>query len=350
MDVAFLAGVKYKNKVFFSAMNVNALMTFDCKTQETKYLKSFEKEDIKNCLHRCAFLHGDTAWFIPWEGHYLVKVNLDSLDMDYYLVPQYRKFGFIETILYMGDYLFLIPNGNDMKSLLRIDLTNSIVENCGKVLQEDSICAGAYIWNDRIHFVGGSGEVCSTYCLSNGEIIFYGKGGLSGYHSLLRTGDNIVLIPWEANDIKIVDVRNSRCIDSITIDGDFDLGIITNNRIGIFPFDRNRNMISIILSGEKVIYERKKIESKIDKGRWLHLREIPSDDKEKWITSTFGEIYRVDDNLNTIERYILKIEKIEEEKIIKDAIVEESLIRWLSNGFISEGSGLASLSFFLMSI
>ena len=40
MNVSFLAGVKYENKIYFSALNVNALMTFDCKTHEIKYLNS----------------------------------------------------------------------------------------------------------------------------------------------------------------------------------------------------------------------------------------------------------------------------------------------------------------------
>ena len=51
MIIAFEAGVKYKDKIYFSALNMNGLFSFVPSTKETELIAVFERERIRN--RRC---------------------------------------------------------------------------------------------------------------------------------------------------------------------------------------------------------------------------------------------------------------------------------------------------------
>ena len=112
------AGVLYQKKVYFSEFGINGLFCLDIETENVHFLKRFEKELQNFKLYRDAYIYGNVAWFLPWKGKYIVKVNLDSLEMKYYEVPFHtvntlskNKFDalYFTTMLVQDRFICMIP-------------------------------------------------------------------------------------------------------------------------------------------------------------------------------------------------------------------------------------------------
>lgn len=129
MKLNFFAGVEYKNQIYFSEYNnLNGLFLFNMESQEVRFLKLFEKEEVKPRLHRSAFLYNNEAWFIPQEASYIANINLDTLDITYYKMPFNKKSEkevghycpYINGHVVQNKYLYLIPH--DIDTVLIIDM------------------------------------------------------------------------------------------------------------------------------------------------------------------------------------------------------------------------------------
>ncbi len=85
--INFLAGVQVGNVIYFSAWNVNGLFTYNPRTEECRFLKSFPGEENWG-LHSEAVLYGNTIWFIPRASERIAIVELDDLQISYLDLPE----------------------------------------------------------------------------------------------------------------------------------------------------------------------------------------------------------------------------------------------------------------------
>lgn len=129
IGLRFNAGVEYKGKIYASTVRINGLFEVDLVTKKIRYVKRFSREKSCFAIHRCAFLYGKEAWFIPQNGKYIAVVKLDTLEI-VYLDPPYKRINenalsTLNAVYYSGDiiggrYLYLIPANID--ALLVIDM------------------------------------------------------------------------------------------------------------------------------------------------------------------------------------------------------------------------------------
>lgn len=129
IGLRFNAGVEYQGKLYASVVGINGLFQLDLGTEKIVYVKRFSEEGTCFALHRCCFLYGNEAWFIPQNGKYISVVNLETMEIEY-INPPYRRtnkeaVSDINAVYYSGGmiedrYLYLIPTNID--TLLLIDL------------------------------------------------------------------------------------------------------------------------------------------------------------------------------------------------------------------------------------
>lgn len=126
--ISFLAGVQVGNVIYFSAWNVNGLFTYNPRTDECRFLKSFPGEENWG-LHSEAVLYENAIWFIPRASERIAIVDLDGLCITYLDLPEsgYRPQDCNIPPRRMvgchkeGDkYLWLIPRA--YKLFLKIDM------------------------------------------------------------------------------------------------------------------------------------------------------------------------------------------------------------------------------------
>lgn len=135
MNLGFFAGVEYNNKIYFSACQYNGLFEMDLMTKRVRVVGLFEKEKLKRRLHRAAFLYKNFAWFIPQEGEYIAKVNLENMVISYFEFSVAKKnenvnngyHAFVCGKKFGDKKLCLIPR--DVDTVVVVDMeTNEIEE------------------------------------------------------------------------------------------------------------------------------------------------------------------------------------------------------------------------------
>lgn len=349
MDIAFLAGAKFENKIYFSAMNMNSLFCFDCDTHDVKYIRDFDKESIKECIHSCACLYKDTIWFIPWEGKYIAKVDVKTYQIEYLEIPEFNGYGYRDFVVYKEKYLFLIPSGISVEHLLMVDMDNFTIENCGVVSPKGHAhCAGAFVDGDKINVVSAGGEIYSTYDAITHKVEIVGNAYPSGFQSLLRAADKIILIPKDNDEIRILDL-NGQVLDTFSCGNNFYFGVLIGTVAWAFPFDINRKAVCLNLEDKKKKYYEKELCLNKDAGNWLNVRALPSDDSDCWVVTSFGEIWRVNEDFEILEGCILVIDEEEERRILEKKSNEGRLMDSFS-GIVNEGNGLATLRNYIYTI
>ncbi len=165
----------------------------------------------------------------------------------------------------------------------------------------------------------------------------------SGYQSLVKVKDRIILIPRSCETAKIVDLemngKELRCT------GGYYTGMVVDDKAWLFPYNTNRKFVCISLD-EDIVCLTKEVHFDNDNGGWIDVRKVPNDDNAIWITTSLGELWKVDDELNIIENYEMKLSDDEEGKIFE---------KKLKNGIgfsqvTTEGVGFASLKNFIKAL
>jgi len=350
MKLSFLAGVKYNNRIYFSAMNTNMLFYYDCEKRETKYVCDFGKEEAKECLHSCAYLYREDIWFIPWQGRYLIKFNISTQEVEYFDVPDFNGDGYAyrEYVVYKDSSLFMIPSGMDSGHLIRVDLDTNKIKDCGDASPKGAAhCAGGYIRNDEVLIVSAEGAIYSKYNILDDCLTTIGKAAPSGYQSLIKAGDKIVLIPMNNDEIKMLDMDGNP-IWSLHIGKNYYFGLVAGNKVWVFPFDTNRIAKGICVNDETYKVCSKEIQVD-DSERWLNLRNIFTNDNELWVTTTTGKLWKVDDEIDIIEDHDVEISEEEEMRML-DMKSQNGKYIFDFSQIIYEGAGVASLKGFIFEI
>lgn len=133
---AFLAGCVVGTEMYFASWLDKGFYKMDLYTGVCTFLKLFERENECTFLYNQAIYYKNAIWFIPANyGSYIVKVDLATLDMNYFSLPKdgkeirdkdgvrYRKFKccYKEN----ASVFWLIPIGFNM--FLKVDMESEDV-------------------------------------------------------------------------------------------------------------------------------------------------------------------------------------------------------------------------------
>lgn len=211
MKLEFYAGVRYGDRIYFSEFSsLKGLFSMNHKGGEVKFLKTFEKETAVSRLHRMAFLYGHEAWFIPEEAEYIVCLNLETLDMDYYKVPCHMK----SAIKIHGDYsiytsgfvlkeryLCLIPG--EIDTALVIDMeSHKMHPFYDAVDPRNERIADGLVIGENLYLLPERGKYYTEINLVTGKrniLTRTDREFVPG--TVCRAGEKIWFAPWEKGDI-----------------------------------------------------------------------------------------------------------------------------------------------------
>lgn len=188
------AGVLYQDKVYFSEFSINGLFCMDIHSGEIIYLKKFENETQHFMLYRDAYVYENEAWFLPWKSRYIVRVNLDTLEMEYYEVPfrsvnpNVKDAAYSVTQLIQNRYICMIPKKFD--AVLLVDLKEK------KIIPYYDV-------------VDTSREVYDFGCVAEEEILMFSKNNLQAIRLNLKTGTKKYVSCPEIKDYADVECAKS---------------------------------------------------------------------------------------------------------------------------------------------
>lgn len=255
MNKVFVNGAiaKKDDFLYFSARYFNALLRTNINTNNTEYIRRFDKESGCEKLHSKAFTYGNYIWFIPHFGELIACFNTLNNEIEYFEIgepfcydgvmgdhilrdakgreypPKFVNAGYIDE-----NRLFLVPA--DIQRMIIIDLEHreviqrEIDNNPREELLGVGACCGTKIWmapyfGKDIYIVDyNSGE--SLRISKPKELgAFY---GLSAWKNTIVISDNINRIfYYDANTYQMsekklnVDVlTNGKGVRDIKIIGD----------------------------------------------------------------------------------------------------------------------------------
>lgn len=217
VGLRFNAGVEYQGRIYASAVGINGLFEVDLETGNTAYVKSFTKEKVRHPIHRCAFLYGKEAWFIPQNGRYISIVDLETMEIEY-VEPLYRRRDenpdpSFATAYCCGDiaegkYLYLVPGNVD--ALLLIDMEQKKVYPYYDVAEEGNFICGGYE-DGHIFLFPFTGKKILEINLRTDERKWHPwRYPSEVYGEAVRYGDRYWFSPYACDNILAVDVRGER--------------------------------------------------------------------------------------------------------------------------------------------
>ena len=260
MWLLFEAGVKYRGKIYFSSMCINGLFSYDVTTDKTSLLGVFEKERIREFLHTRAFLYQNEMWLIPRQADNIAVVNLDTLRIKYFEIPDRDKFegkyAYIDGIR-DGDILYLIPVYAN--SILKINMKD---RECSAFCKADFFpeleMRGGYVYNGTLNVMNSEGRIGLQVCTATGECLYKEKPAKKPfYQSAVQTGEDFWIIPFGTDIIRrqsVTDVESYREIKLACGPIRVYRGIDYGNEVIFFPNQKYRRFLWINKYKEEVFY------------------------------------------------------------------------------------------------
>lgn len=266
MKLNFFAGVEYKNKVFFSAFNINGLFEMDLETNSINFLKLFEKEEIKPRLHRAAFIYENEAWFIPQEAEYITCVNLDTFDVEYYN-PVYNIASFdrkndshyhmfFTGHVILGRYILLVPG--EIDTFLIIDMKTHLMHPVfvNKDIREKKF-SDAQVIDNKLWMFPWEGDEILIYNFINKEIESINCGYRNhDYDSVIYESGKLWFAPNEAKQIMCIDIATMTkyFLDIKNSDNKYSTFLKLNNELLLCNLDGD-DFIKINIENNTLSYE-----------------------------------------------------------------------------------------------
>ncbi|MBP3805791.1 MAG: hypothetical protein J6I76_18230 [Oribacterium sp.] len=355
MILPFLAGVKYKGKIYFSMRNGNGLFSYNPAMKETVFLTVFSKEKICDFLHLRAFLYKNEMWLVPLEGDYISCVNLDSLEIQYFEVfNRDRNSGkhLFYSVVLQDDYAFFLPNQTD--TIMKVNLNSKKCEALYTADYLKSVWAiDGFVQNDILNVVRGDGDVGLKINIYNGNIIYENtqSNGLS-FHSCMLLGDECWMIPRSG------DIRHGRIINNgdIIFDeknihtdgGGYYRGAQNNNKLIFFPCDSNKRFVVFDTKSDDVIFADGLLEKYKPNGIWFECNIIDADEG-CWATTTNGAIIDFTD-LDNVKTYGSVINDNATDLIFWNYKKYGMIDRFLENNIVTESKSIINLDMFIDNI
>ena len=276
VKIPFLAGAKYENKIYFSSLYVNGLFEYDCGTKVCKYLMKFDEKNLTSMLHRKAAIFENQIWFMPWEARKIARYDITNNKMTYYDV------GCKEGTLLYFDYarydnmLFFIPYANNIPIAI-IDVKHNIVNLINGISEKEHI-AGAGYYNNKLLLVSQTGNILIKNIKNNVlEKVIDTRINTKefGYLTVIDAQNTMVLCPFEADKIVIIDKVNETVTNSVNYNGGrYSYGKKNIDCISMYPTEFNR---CIMLFDEKQKIEYKRLELNLEFHRpYVFCNQMPA--------------------------------------------------------------------------
>lgn len=267
----FTAAAGYKDKIYISAIDFNGLFSLDIQTGSLDYIGRFTTEENKIRLYRLAYVYENACWFIPEEGSYITKVNLDTLEMYQYdlpaLVNPKRKHAgsqlkFVNVVKDEEQNLWLIPYDYDI--LAKIDLRTSELSfyDAWPFDYEKRSFLGGVVVGGELWLYPGNARCIVKVNLKNGQMQAvewkYPPGSFNGF---IYSDDSLWLVPereryvirWNLknNEETMIEIPKGHEQDS------FLGGCVYDGKIWMYPFC-GKGILRINIESQRAEY--------IDKG------------------------------------------------------------------------------------
>lgn len=257
------AAVLYNDSIYFSGIQISGLYKMNIETGEVEFLCKFEKEKNEYQLHYRAYLYKSEIWFIPYFAKYIACVNVNTLDIEYFNLPDFKenKYGkelygttYYDSGRFGTEMVYLVPTGNytpiilDMKnkvispypeipevknqiigfgsvyhnelwmSPVKGEFVYSLNLNTGKlyskrILFNDGEFSGICIYQNKLWFAPYKSDKLRCYSLDNDSFIDYSIGEFYNkkysYRSIINVEDDLWILPWESPYIICFNVESN---------------------------------------------------------------------------------------------------------------------------------------------
>ncbi len=297
--LSFLAGVKYRGKIFFSAMQINGLFSYDIISKTTEFIKVFEREKIHHYLHSKAFLHNNEMWLVPFGAEHVASVNLETLEIHYYDIPKRVEstdsLAFLDGTIY-NNCLYIIPY--DAKCFLKMDFETrelTILSQFDTSMINWS--RGCFVSDEKLLVVSSDGKVGNRIDLKTGECErVYGQIGLTdAYLFSFYSDGKIWKVPYCADRVLEYDLASAResTFPLPNPSDRFFRGMDIGKYVIFFPAALSRQFLIINKQNRQIRMSGNMFTGADEpKENWFELNVIESDNGS-WATSINGVIFEV---------------------------------------------------------
>lgn len=352
MILPFLAGVKYKGKIYFSMRNGNGLFSYDPVTDTTSFLKVFPKEKICDFLHLEAFLYNNEMWLVPLEGDYITCVNLDTLEMQDFFARNsgnnHNKHLFY-SLVRKDDLAIFLPNQTD--TIVKVNLKTKECEYVYSANYFKSVWAiGGFLNENTLNVVRNDGKVGLRINVENNNVIFEDRVSKDSlYHYFVFDKNDCWMIP-RSGDITHGKINNEGEIDVDemivhTDGGGYYRGLKNESKIVFYPYEGNQRFVIYNANTGITQYEDKILEKYKPNGIWFEINTIDSDEG-CWASATNGAIIDFSD-LNSIRTYCAAIDDKSARDVFREYRKNEMIDGFLDNSIVTESKSIISLEMFI---
>lgn len=319
MRIGFVAGAKYRGKLYFSALNMNGFFSYDLSTHALQLIDVFEKEPILPWLHCEGALYQSKLWLLPLEARYMTRVDLVTKKISYYEFSCHKKFSaenLFHGIFPYGDNIYLIPHKTD--TFFRVNMCTDVIQPLGYAdFDLHKYVKGMCMRKDRIALVTADGEIEDLFDSETGGMKRW-EGALAGsdkYMSALQTQDDVWLIPSNGDAIKRYSLREEtvRHIQLPDANDIFYHGMDLGASVIFFPAGVCRRFVVV----DKMSNELRMIddafiedsnESLMGLRGWFEMHTV-SADEGYWAASNDGFIFEFSEKGDILHTYHIEIEK-----------------------------------------
>lgn len=352
MIAPFLAGVKYRDYIYYSMMNGNGLLKYDPKTDETTFIAPFSKEKNRDRLHVQAILYLNEMWLIPLEGDYIICVNLDTFEMVYFKVFNRERFSNTHAfyaVVRDKDYVFLLPNRID--TIERINLETKECEplfSAGFLAGFFSI--GGFVTDDVLNIIRSDGRIGLKLKTDSGEVIFQDtEESEMYYHYYICIENECWMIPRSSGSIMLGLIDKDGHLNSdrvvVSANGSYYRGMKIDSKMVFFPFGGNKSIMIFDTKTNSVSYLDNIIDRNRSCGLYFEINTIDSDEGH-WAATTNGTILDLSD-LNSIKTYSSTIDNGVIDTMYTEYEKCGMIDDMFSDGIIYEGKAIIQLERFI---
>lgn len=325
IKIPFLAGVKHKKMIYFSALYTNGLYRYDCQTKQIVCIMSFEGEKIVNCLHRKAVIYGDDIWFMPWEAERIAKYSIKDNVISYYEVKNKNMNLLYFDAMQSKERIIFVPYTN------RVPI--AVIDAKQDLIEFDNI-----LDCEKIKKIAGLGKYEGGWliALTTGEIFYNSKEGYKEdqnrnekneikYLSSVNSEDYLWMCPFEEENVIAVNKREKKVKHICNIgDQKYSYGITLKNRIVMFPTEYTRDFLIIDRNNCNVQF--KPVDIKCAGNDYLEMIEMGNDNEETYcIATNQGYVLEYDLNWDLISSYRIEI-NYQEYRTITEPVINKKMI------------------------
>lgn len=324
--LGFLAGVKYEDKIIFSAMDSNGLFAYDLNTCKTEYIGIFEGESISHLLYVRSFIFADEMWLVPFNAHRLACVNLCTYDISYYDIEcKNADQGAYYDAVRDGDSLYLIPYCAD--SIIKVDMNTHKCESIFSADYLNSLWAcGGYVRNGVLHIVKHDGCIGIKISLSDYTVIFEHpetKSNDFDYFSCIN--GNLWLMSYRNKTVCRCEFAQNGDIADLKMicDGDYSFyrGIGIGNETVFFPCGDTDKLLVYRDDDNSEVLDMVEMDDRI-RDLWFEMNTIDSMDGG-WISGANGLLVNLMDI--RIDKYRVGLSPKVENAYLDDAAKHKAL-------------------------